>query len=88
MSYDRNLTNLLRVRHSWLGPCPADGKLCLNCEAAESIEKLHAEITELEKFIPWALYGIWEKSFEDSEAGRGAQLLWLELTGGDMEGRA
>ena len=88
MKYERNTPSVLRQRHAWLGPCPANGKYCLNCEAADEIERLRAEVAELEKLVPWAMYGIWEKSFEDSEAGRNAQLLWLELTSEDMEGRS
>ncbi len=88
MSYERDITSVLRVSHSRLGPCPANNSYCLNCEAANYIEQLRAEVAELEKLVPWALFGIWEKSFEDSDAGRNAQLLWLELTTEDMEGRS
>jgi hypothetical protein len=88
MSYERDIVRILRVAHSWLTPCPADGKYCTNCEAAREIETLRAQVEELKALKPWALYGIWEKSFEDSEAGELARNLWLELTTEDMEGRS
>jgi hypothetical protein len=88
MSYEHDIANVLRVAHSWLTPCPANNKYCNNCQAANEIDRLRAEVAELEKLVPWAMYGIWEKSFEDSDAGRTAQRLWLELTSEDMEGRS
>jgi hypothetical protein len=88
MSYERDITSILRVSHSRLGPCPANNSYCHNCEAANEIESLRAQVQELESLRPWALYGIWEKSFEDSEAGEEARRLWLEMTSADMEGRS
>jgi hypothetical protein len=88
MSYTHDIAKVLRANHAWLGPCPANGNYCNNCQAANEIDRLREEVAELEKLVPWAMYGIWEKSFEDSDAGRNAQLLWLQLTNEDMEGRS
>jgi hypothetical protein len=88
MSFQRDTASVLRQAHAWLGPCPANGKYCLHCEAANEIDRLRAEVAELETLRPWALYGIWEKSFENSEAGEEARRLWLEMTSADMEGRS
>jgi hypothetical protein len=92
MSYERDITNLLRVRHSWLGPCPAYDTVCLNCEAAREIENLRKKITELDKEVDdlkaWALIGLWETAFGTGNNADYARDCWYNIVGTELDGRA
>lgn len=92
MSYERDITNLLLVRHSWLGPCPADGNPCLNCEAAQEIEDLRRKVAELDKEVDelkaWALIGLWETSFSKGDNADYARECWYKIVGTELDGRA
>lgn len=85
MSYERDILNILRVSHSWLGPCPADGKLCRNCEAAHEIEALR---DMLSRVLPWAQQALWEESFKAGPTALEARRIWEELFGNMLEGRS